>query len=177
MLDPDLQTASRPWYREPWPWILMAGPAAVVVGGLVTAYLAVVHDDPLVVDSYYKEGLAINRVLERDRTARQAGYRAQLLFSEDGSRVRVHLAAASAMPDALLLRMVHPTRAELDRAATLRAMTPPPHPGQAGWYEGEIGLSAAARWRVQLEDERRAWRLTGEWRPGEGGAVALEPRS
>lgn len=166
----DMEIPSRPWYREPWPWILMAGPAAVVAGSVVTAYLAVAHDDPLVVDSYYKEGLAINRVLERDRAARQAGYQARLLFSEDGSRVRVHLAAASALPDSLRLHMVHPTRAELDRAATLRAT-------QAGWYEGEIGLSAAPRWRVQLEDDRRGWRLTGEWRPDEGGVVALAPRS
>ena len=77
-----------------------------------------------------------------------------------------------------------PTRAELDRAATLHAMTLPPHAwtlpphaGQAGWYEGAIGLSAAPRWRVHLEDDRRGWRLTGEWRPREGGAVALAPRS
>lgn len=155
----------------------MAGPAAVVVGGIVTGYLAVTHDDPLVVDSYYKEGLAINRVLERDRAARQAGYQAQVLFSEDGSRVRVHLAAAGVLPESVRLRMIHPTRAELDRAATLRAVAFPPHPGQAGWYEGEIGLSAAPRWRVQLEDDRRGWRLTGEWRPHEGGAMALAPRS
>jgi hypothetical protein len=170
MMHGDMEISSRPWYREPWPWILMAGPAAVVVGGLVTAYLAVAHDDPLVVDSYYQEGLAINRVLERDHAARQAGYQAQVLFSEDGARVRVHLAGASAMPESLRLQMVHPTRAELDRAATLRAV-------QAGWYEGEIGLSAAPRWRVQLEDDRRGWRLTGEWRPHEGGAVALAPRN
>jgi hypothetical protein len=155
----------------------MAGPAAVVVGGIITAYLAVAYDDPLVVDSYYKEGLAINRVLERDQAARQAGYRAQVLFSEDGARVRVHLAAANAMPGSLRLRMIHPTRAELDRTATLRGMTLPARSGQGGWYEGEIGLSAAPRWRVQLEDERRGWRLTGEWRPDEGRALALAPRS
>jgi hypothetical protein len=154
----------------------MAAPAAAVVGGAITAYLAVTHDDPLVVDTYYKEGLAINRVLERDRAARQAGYRAQVMFSEDGSQVRVHL-AGGAMPPSLRLQMVHPTRAELDRAATLHAVTSPPHTGQAGWYEGAIDLSAAPRWRVQLEDDRRGWRLTGEWRPREGGAVALAPRS
>ena len=177
MHDADPSTSARPWYREPWPWILMAGPAAVVVGGAITAYLAVTHDDPLVVDTYYKEGLAINRVLERDRAARQAGYQAQVLFSEDGSRVRVHLAGAGTMPESLRLRMVHPTRADLDRAVTLHAMTVSAHPGQAGWYEGAVDLSAAPRWRVQLEDDRRAWRLTGEWRPREGGAVALAPRS
>ncbi len=170
MDDADARIPTRPWYREPWPWILMAGPAAVVVGGAITAYLAVTHDDPLVVDTYYKEGLAINRVLERDRAARQAGYQAQMLFSEDGSRVRVHLAGGEAMPASLRLRMVHPTRADLDRAVTLQAV-------QHGWYEGEVGLGAAPRWRVQLEDDRRGWRLTGEWRPHEGGALVLAPRT
>ena len=60
-----------PWYREPWPWILISGPAIVVVAGFYTLYLAVVGADPLVVDNYYKEGLAINRVLERDQAAVQ----------------------------------------------------------------------------------------------------------
>lgn len=31
---------SNPWYKEPWPWILMAGPFLAVVGCLVTIYLA-----------------------------------------------------------------------------------------------------------------------------------------
>jgi hypothetical protein len=54
---------SGPWYREPWPWILMAGPFTVIVAGLFTAWLAVTRADPLVVDNYYKEGLAINQVI------------------------------------------------------------------------------------------------------------------
>jgi len=169
MSEPMQVHAAPPWYREPWPWILMAGPAAVVVAGIVTAYLAVAHDDPLVVDNYYKEGLAINRVLERDQAARRAGCRAQVLFSEDGARVRVHLATAGTWPEGLRLRMVHPTRAQLDRDVVL-------HATQAGWYEGEVGLAAAARWRVELQDDRRGWRLSGEWRPAEGGALRLEPR-
>ena len=160
-----------PWYREPWPWILMSGPVAVVVAGLITAYIAVATDDPLVVDNYYKEGLAINQVLERDRAATQGGYRAQVMFSEDHARVRVHLTAGrDALPGALRLRLVHPTRAQLDRTATLRAT-------QAGWYEGEIAdMTTAARWRIHLEGEQRDWRLTGEWHSAEGNALVLQPR-
>ena len=25
---------TRPWYREPWPWIFIAGPASAVVAGI-----------------------------------------------------------------------------------------------------------------------------------------------
>lgn len=29
-----------PWYKEPWPWILMSGPAVVIVACIITIYLA-----------------------------------------------------------------------------------------------------------------------------------------
>jgi len=30
--------SGKPWYREPWPWILMSGPAAVLVAGAATIW-------------------------------------------------------------------------------------------------------------------------------------------
>ena len=54
---------NRPWYREPWPWILMAPPAAAVIAGAATVWIAVGSADGLVADDYYKRGLAINQVL------------------------------------------------------------------------------------------------------------------
>jgi len=164
-----MATPATPWYREPWPWLLMVAPGAAVIGGLVTAYLAITHADPLVVDNYYKEGLAINQVLDRDREAQRAGYRANMLFSRDGARVRVHLIGGTSLPGSLRLRMVHPTRAELDAEAVLAST-------QAGWYEGEVNLHPAPRWSVQLEGEAREWRLSGEWRPADGGDAVLDPR-
>jgi hypothetical protein len=158
---------ARPWYREPWPWILMAGPFAAVVGGMATAWIAITHTDPLVADNYYKEGLAINRDLERDRVAAQAGYRADVMVSENGARVRVYLTGNAPAPEAIRLRFVHPTRAESDRSVELKGR-------QTGWYEGELDLPAAPRWRVDLEDSQRTWRIGGEWRPAEG-AAKLQP--
>ena len=57
---------AQPWYREPWPWILMSGPAAVIVAGAVTTWMAFASADGLVADDYYKRGLAINAVLKRE---------------------------------------------------------------------------------------------------------------
>jgi hypothetical protein len=42
--------AAKPWYHEPWPWILMSGPAIVVVAGIATAVIAVRTADPIVAD-------------------------------------------------------------------------------------------------------------------------------
>jgi hypothetical protein len=157
----------RPWYREPWPWILIGLPFAAVVASLVTAWIAIVNDDPLVVDNYYKEGLAINRTLDRDRAAAQAGYRADVMVSQDGTRVRVYLAGASA-PDRIRIRFVHPTRAEHDRMVELKGR-------ETGWYEGPLGLPSAPRWRIDLEDGARTWRLTGQWRPDDDEPARLAP--
>lgn len=31
---------SGPWYKEPWPWLLMAGPFVAIIGCVVTIVLA-----------------------------------------------------------------------------------------------------------------------------------------
>ena len=100
---------THPWYREPWPWLLMAGPAAVIVAGVYTTALAIRSDDGLVAEDYYKQGLAINQVLAREQHARDAGISAEIKFSE--GRARVVMTAGAALPPTLRLRIVHPTRA------------------------------------------------------------------
>ena len=45
----------------------MAGPAAVIVAGVVTMTLAFAYQDPLVAKDYYKRGVEINKELARDR--------------------------------------------------------------------------------------------------------------
>lgn len=37
----------RPWWREPMVWLVIAGPLAVVVAGVVTAAIAVQGADPV----------------------------------------------------------------------------------------------------------------------------------
>lgn len=156
-----------PWYREPWPWILMSGPVAAVVAGFATLYIAIVHMDPLVVDQYYKEGLAINRVLERDHQAQLHGYRASVVLNEERTFARVQM-AGEALPPELRLRFIHPTKAGYDREFTARRM-------QAGLYQAAVQLPEAVRWDVELDDAQQQWRLTGQWIAADDKFV-LEPR-
>ena len=46
----DQAVQPRPWYREPWPWVAIAIPAAAVIMGMTTLYLALTNPDYLVVD-------------------------------------------------------------------------------------------------------------------------------
>jgi hypothetical protein len=156
---------SQAWYRERWPWILMAGPAIVVAAGLVTAWLAFSGADGLVVDDYYKQGLAINKTLGRSDAAERLGVQAELHFAD--GRVSVTLANAP-VRGALSLRLVHPTRAGMDQSVDLAALRP-------GVYEGKLHAPQPGRWHVVLED--RDWRLAGDWTLPAAGTLALGGRS
>lgn len=144
----------KPWYREPWPWLLMAGPFIVVVAGVVTAWLAVVSDDGLVAGDYYKQGLAVNQLLARAERARAMELEAQLRLSARSVEVRLSAREGVALPPVLALRLSHPTHADLDQVVSLQ--------GEGGRYAASLAPLASGRWRVQLEDEAKTWRLVAE---------------
>lgn len=56
------QDSSEPWYKHRWPWILMAGPAIVIVGCAITIYLAFTQDkDTPLVNQQNRQGLVTTR--------------------------------------------------------------------------------------------------------------------
>jgi uncharacterized protein len=163
-----MHTAGLRWYREPWPWLLMAGPAAVIVAGVITVYLAVVSNDGLVADDYYKRGLAINQTLSRDALAQQRGYRARVELAADFGRVRVSLAGA-ATNDMLVLRLAHAGRPALDRVLPLTARAD-------GSHAAVFPALTPGRWQVTLEDAARRWRLVGDLAVPGRTVAELAPR-
>ena len=143
----------KPWYREPWPWIVMAPPAAAVVAGAVTVWLAVTTSDGLVADDYYRRGLAINQEIGRDHAARELGLTASV--EAFNGVLRVRLSGRAVPPEALFAKLVHATRAGHDLRLRLARVTP-------GVYETELPRLPAGRWRVVLEDPRGEWRIVKE---------------
>src|SRR3970040_1429840 len=97
----------KPWYREPWPWILMSGPAAVLVAGAATAWIAFAGADGLVADDYYKRGLAINKLLAREQEAGRLGISAQIELLQ--SKIKIQLEGDT--PGSLFVHFAHATRA------------------------------------------------------------------
>jgi hypothetical protein len=156
---------SRPWYREPWPWIVMAGPAIVIVAGVITAWIAFAGADGLVSDDYYKQGLAINRVIARGEAAAQRGLAGELAIGASGElRVRLEQRAdQTPLPAAVRVRLVHPTRASEDRVVeALRS--------EAGDYRAQVDRPAGLQWHAVVDTSE--WRLEGSL-PADGGAARL----
>lgn len=53
----------KPWWREPWPWILMAGPALAIVGCVITIALALnSFSDQPILEGGMKRGLVVEKV-------------------------------------------------------------------------------------------------------------------
>jgi hypothetical protein len=142
-----------PWFRQRWPWLLMAGPGIVVVAGLYTGWLAVSTYDGVVADDYYKRGLTINKRLERIDRAAALYMSARVDVAADGG-VRVMLNSPSldpqALPAVVRIAIAHPTRAGFDRGAELVR-------GPDGAYVGRVEPVPPARWLVIVETD--AWRL------------------
>jgi len=143
--------AVHPWYRERWPWILMSGPAIVVVAGVVTTWIAVATSDGLVADDYYKRGLGINAVLKREQAAAQRGIQAQV--DRAGGQVRVRLRGAE--PPAIFLNLVHATRGGFDVRLRLERSA-------GGLYQAPLPPLAAGHWRAVVDDPRGEWRVVQE---------------
>jgi hypothetical protein len=157
---------AKPWHREPWPWILMAGPAVVIVAGFATLWLAISSDDGLVADDYYRRGLAINQTLSRGQAARDLGLSAEVSISATAGEVRVSMHGTAILPDALQMRLVHPTRAVADQHFALRKVAP-------GSYVGMLNAPLGGRRVVFIEDTQRGWRLAGEAGGGQYKVTAV----
>ncbi len=147
---------TRPWYQEPWPWLLMLGPAIVVVAGFITLYLAASGQDGLVVDDYYKQGKTINQSLHRDAVARQIGITATVTFDQANDQLNVILRRADgqALPASISVVLVHATRSGADKIVTLSPLE--------NGYTGKLPSLGAGKWNVLIEDTQKKWRLQKE---------------
>ncbi len=148
------ETVASPWYRQPWPWLLMAGPFVVVVASFITLWLAIRSNDGLVSEDYYKRGMAINQTLARSERAKVLGIEAGIRLSADGISVRLTAKAPFFVPPARIrVTISHPTRTGLEQSQILQR--------QGEYYRGKLTLPSAGHWVVLLKDEGETWRLMG----------------
>ena len=142
----------RPWWREPYVWLLIGLPLSAVIGGIATLVLAIESSDGLVVDDYYRRGLEINRTLDRDRHAQRYGLDATFDWLDQGRTLRVTLDANSTFvaPRTIHTSLLNATRAGLDQVVDLTEQSP-------FVYQGAVRPLVRGRWYIQIEAEN--WRL------------------
>ena len=142
-----------PWYRQGWPWFLIAFPALAVVGGIATLVIAMQSFDGMVVDDYYKEGRAIVQTIGRVEHAREMGLRASIKVRSESIHIALSGSDAASLPQRIRLTVAHPTRGGLDQELLVT--------GLAGVYEAPLAPLSTGRWLFVIEDEARSWRMDG----------------
>lgn len=146
---------NRPWYRQFWPWFIMALPAAAVVAGLTMVTIAVKNQDSVVRDDWYKDGKAINLDRAREERAAQLGLRADMHFDALTGEVFLRLQAPADLPRpaTLSLLFAHVTLAERDQTLLLRQQAD-------GRYSAQLQQALSGDFDIELK--AADWRLLQE---------------
>ncbi len=182
--DPTVTDAAEPWYRQFWPWFIIAVPAATVIGCMVTIFLAVTRPDSLVVDDYSRIAETTERRFRMADAAEALGLAGRLDVAAGEGAVEVRLQQSGGeglvrWPDTLLLVLSHPTVPAKDMQILL---TRAPIAGD-GTYRARVApMSGRERWYAAVEslgDPAQGWRLTGEvsQRDGSGTLTPAGPRA
>jgi hypothetical protein len=149
-------TPATPWYTHRWPWLLMIGPASVLVAGSVATWLALGHPDAMVVDDYYKQGKAINQDLRRDRVA--SAMQLALHLRYEGGRLRGRIESFGRPLGApFTIHLAHPTLPQRDLSLLVR-------PDADGAFSVPLPVLEQTHWQVVVEGNLRDWRLARSWR-------------
>ena len=157
-------TPPRQWRRNPVAWLMIAIPAATVVAGFWTLWLAASESG---VDTHPDKVRRTAQVqvtsLEPDQAAARLGLSADVLVDAGGVLVQVQPSSGPVAPQ---LQLVHPIESSLDRDL---ALSPDPR----GWRSAET-LAGQEAWHLRLVAADGSWRLVGRYRPGDT-ALRLEP--
>lgn len=85
---------SRPWWKEPYVWLVIGGPLVVVVAGISTAYIAMKDPDPLINTKQQQQ-----KMLQQDPSSGAVPSKEDMVKLMPAGQGRNH-AASPVVPDA-----------------------------------------------------------------------------
>ena len=147
----NIPRVKKPWYREPWPWILMTGPFIVIIAACYTGWLAYAYGDPLVTDDYYRKGLQVEHTIASSERAKALALQAKVSLRNDTLHLTLRAQNPFVLPEGLRVTLSHPTRAGLDQNFALSLL--------GGTYVGRLQVPQSGHWILLLEDDLQTWRL------------------
>jgi len=142
-----------PWYKQPWLWFVLSVPIASVILSSIMVSVAVIGQDSLVSDNYYKDGMGINQTIEQDRLAVQLNIVPTVTTKDKTVIVNIQ---SEKMPIQafLTLKLVHPTSSDKD--ITIRLL-----PTENGFI-GDLPSAVKGRRYLDLYGFDQSWRIREE---------------
>jgi hypothetical protein len=161
------QQVTPPWYKQFWPWFLIAVPIISLALGITMLMLAINTEDSLVVDDYYKQGKAINNKLEKIRNAKTLNIRTEITFLDNKVELRF-LSEDLNQGAALTLEFYHATQSERDFSLNLTQQA-------NGIYQAPLENALAGKWRIGLLPYHREWKVQQDFILPRSGPIIFEP--
>lgn len=170
----DLDTEA--WYKQGWPWALIAIPLLTIIACSITIWIAYSTDDSLVVDDYYKKGLAINFHLDRVEQAKSLALTASIEIDHNSDLLLLELTSKKNSttdinpPQSLTLSFSHPTLKNNDQKITLSLLS-------GNDYAAEIKNLSSAYWHISIEDSSQTWLLKSRWLYPENNSIVIHAKT
>jgi uncharacterized protein len=163
------EPVAKPWYKEPWPFILISITGLGVVAGSTLAFIGLTNPPEIVSGDYaqFARGLVDTNV--RTARARELGLSGSMSVSDLELTLNLSADDPAALPERLLVQLQHPAYSELD-ATVMVART------EGGGYVGQLGEPAHQRAHVIVTDLEQSWWLAGRLGSMGSGVVDLVPR-
>lgn len=158
---------NNPWYKEFWPWFLIAVPIITFAMGGLLLKLAISTEDSLVVDDYYKEGKAINARLDKEAIAKKMNITTDLTINDGSIALQFH----SGIPkegNAVKLSFYHVTLEDRDVSVLLSR-------DANGIYRGFVEESLDGKWRVSLTPFDDSWKIQNTLHLPYSGIIKFNP--
>lgn len=143
----------KPWYKQFWPWFLIALPATVVIWTIMTVIVFTENSVDLVTEDYYKKGKGINVDISKVNIAKELDLSASI--NEKGNSVIItldkgkldHFPAINAM-------FVHRTLPDRDFTQLLTA-------DASGNYTLTLDHEMQGPWFIELSPHNSEWLVQG----------------
>lgn len=158
-----MQSETRPWYKEPYVWMLIGIPLTSIIVGIFFISQAVSTKDTLVRDNYYKDGLAINQEMKWDQKANNLDIKTEFTVKDNEVTLTLVNSRQDA-PNSLHFKLSHPTLKEYDRDSLLQK-------GEGKSFKGFIDDVTDGRYYIQIESIEQQWRRRGEIHITQGDQV------
>ncbi|EOD80661.1 putative CcoH protein [Grimontia indica] len=143
----------KPWYKQFWPWFLIALPGSVVVASLFTFALFSKNQVSLVAEDYYKEGKGINIDISRLKKADELAISAFLSAQNDTAIFTLDKGELTQYPT-LKITFQHRTLADRDIEQMVNA-------DASGRYRLALSEPLTGPWYVEVNAFDGTWALNG----------------
>jgi len=137
------------WFKQFWPWFLIALPMVAVVGSISLVFTAMEQKPDMVVDDYYTKGKAINNDFALINRAKELQIHASIEHNDNALWIRLAGLETNA---SISLSLYHATLATRDITTMLTA-------NAKGDYHFETDQDLTGKWTLRIEPFDKAWRL------------------